>query len=146
MAKTVRTPIGGDTDKKKRLPLFDQRDRMSFKKDPTKHRIWVNDVDGELDRYLDSGFSFVRHEERGEGSIEDGTSLEGRVSVNVGRAGTGENVQAYLVEMPIDEWLDIKEQIAEERKAPLKEIGEQTKQMQKSGFYGPGLQGKITGE
>ena len=140
-----RTPIGADTDavRSRRIPLLDPRDRLAFPKDPGYHRVWVTDIRGQLRDYMDSGFSFVDKKDIGwvgELHISDGESLDTRVSLNVGRAGTSDNAIAYLMQMPMDEWVILKKAIADERSKPIREIQESAGRMKDSGFYGQGIE------
>ena len=140
-----RVPIGSNTDavRTRRIPLLDPRDRLSFPKDPKYHRVWVTDVRGQIMDYAESGFSFVNKNDIGwvgELHIDGGDSLDTRVSLNVGRAGTLDNAIAYLMQMPTDEWEILKKAIADERSKPIREIQESAGRMKDGGFYGQGIE------
>jgi len=144
-AKRGRPPIGADTEKirNKRLPIFDARDRHYFPTNPAFHRVWVTDVRNQVQDYEESGFSFVTKQQLreeqgrvGEGDPREGTQIDSRVSINVGRAHTQDNAIAYLMQIPTEEWEEIRKMIAEERQAPMKQIGETVKGMKNDGFYG----------
>jgi hypothetical protein len=87
--------------------------------------------------YLDSGFKFVAEDSRFGRSfdIEVGKSLDSRASVNVGRAGGMENVTAYLMEIPIDEWNEMRKEMIEAARNPMKELKRQADEMVKSEAY-----------
>jgi hypothetical protein len=136
-----RTPVGGNTDdtKKRRLPIADKRDRLWFPDDPSKKRVIVTTK--LLNDYLDSGFTHVKWTDIGlvgQGGIEEGSRMGEYVSWNVGRADGMENATGWLVEMPMDMWLDeIKPIIERERGAPVREIHKEIEKGRKSGdIYG----------
>ena len=139
MAK-VRKSIGAASEKR-RPPLVDKRNRMWYPKDPSKYR--VNVTDKLLTTYLDSGFRHVRRDELreqcGEGGFDEGSEMGAYVSWNVGRADGRENARGWLLEMPMDQWLnDLKPQIAAERARPMEGVHEEMEAMIKSGkFYAP---------
>ena len=141
-----RVPVGADTEsiRSRRIPLLDPRDRLAFPKDPAWHRVWVTDNGrGQVEDYMDSGFTFCDKKDIGwvgEHHIEDGESLDTRVSVQVGRAGAKENALAYLMQMPMEEWKMLKQAIADERSRPIKEIQESASAMKDQGYYGKGIQ------
>jgi len=143
MAKTIRKPVGADTDTKKRLPIADKRDRMAFTNDPTKKRVVVTEK--YLRDYLDSGFNHVRWEDIdrvGEGNFEAGSKMGTYVNWNVGRADGIENARGWLLEMDIGMWLnEVKPQIEAARRSPLDDIKRKVKNLQdmKDDFYGEGL-------
>jgi len=138
-----RIPVGGNTNKKRRLPIADKRDRLYFTEDPSKHRVIVTTK--LLKDYLDSGFRHVKWADIGqvgEGAIEEGSRMGEYVSWNVGRADGIENATGWLLEMDMDEWLnEVKPQIAAERQRPVREIAQNIKSLkaQDDTFYGPGL-------
>lgn len=140
-----RPPIGANTEKirNKRLPIFDPGDRLSFPRNPAFHRIWVTDVKNQLQDHLDSGFSYVTRrmvlEEEGrigEGDSRQDTDMDTRISRNVGRAHVHDNAIAYLLQIPMDEWQEIRKMISEERQRPMKEIKGQIESMKRQGYYG----------
>lgn len=137
----LRKPINSTTETKRRLNLLDRRDRMAFVEDPKYYRVWINDVKTDVQDYLEAGFQFVSESDRwgraDEGAIENGTALDSRAAVNVGRAGGQENVTAYLLQLPRDEWQPYVDQKNAEAMEPIKEIQRQKDKLKESdGFYG----------
>lgn len=147
-SKMKRVPVGGNTDKKRRLPIADKRDRLWFPQDPNKHRVIVTTK--VLKDYLDSGFRHVKWSDIGsvgEGNLEEGSKMGEYVSWNVGRADGMENARGWLVEMDMGVWLnEVKPVIDAERQRPVQEISKTITNLkaQDSTFYGPGLTTKVT--
>lgn len=143
-----RIPVGGNTDKKRRLPIADKRDRLYFPHDPSKKRVIVTTK--VLKDYLDSGFRHVKWSDIGsvgEGHIEEGSKMGEYVSWNVGRADGQDNAIGWLLEMDMDQWInEIKPAIEEERLRPVREISQNIRNLkaQDDTFYGPGL--KLKGQ
>lgn len=141
----IRKPVNATTEPKLRTSLFDRRDRLAFHRDPKFYRLWVNDVRDEINRYLDAGFTFVSEDERwgriNTKAIDAGSPLDSRAAVNVGKAGGQENVTAFLLQLPVEEWEKIRAQRQEEAQAPLKELKRQAEELkQTEKFYGsPGI-------
>lgn len=136
-----RKPVNAKTEIKKRAPIFDRKDRLSFADDPMYYRVWVNDVKREVQDHLDSGFSFVHVDDRygrtDERHIEDGSpTTDSRVAVNVGRAGGQENVTAFLMQVPMADWEEMIAPSREEAKAPMLELQRQKESMMRDGYYG----------
>lgn len=137
----IRKPVNATVETKIRTSLFDRRDRLAFKKDPKFYRVWVNDVRNEVQEYLDSGFTFVSEDARwgrtDEKAIDAGTPLDSRAAVNVGRAGGLENVTAFLMQIPIDDWEELRKPAIEAAQFPTKEVLRQAEQLKQSdNFYG----------
>lgn len=140
----MKTNTKTKTKKRRYIPIADPRQRLSFPQRDDKHRIWVTDTGrNEPQDYLLTGFTYCTRDELakegwiGEGHIEDGDSLENRVSKNVGRAGTLDNAMAYLMEIDMDEWQEIREQIHEDRRKPIEEIIKQHAAQKRAGqMYG----------
>ena len=92
--------------------------------------------------YLDAGFVFVSEDERWgrESDIDVGKSLDSRAAVNVGRAGGLENVTAYLMKIPKEEWQAITAPYKKEAQDALKDLTRQkqalNQQEGEEGFYG----------
>lgn len=143
--KRSRSPIGADTEKVRnpRPPIFDQHDRHYFPKNPAYYRVWVTDVKNQVNDFLRWGFTFVEQsaiaEEEGrigEGDPRQTGSVDTRVQINVGRAHVKDNAVAYLMQLPMDVWLEAKKYIAEERQRPIREIKGQIEGMKRQGYYG----------
>lgn len=137
----LRKPVTSTVETKRRLQLLDRRDRMSFVEDPKYYRVWINDVKTDISDYLEAGFQFVSERDRwgktDEGDIEAGTPLDSRAAVNVGRAGGQENVTAYLLQMPREEWQPYVDQKNKEAMEPVREMQRQKDALkQNDGFYG----------
>jgi hypothetical protein len=134
----------GKEKKRRVIPIADSRQRMTFPKRPDKYRIWVTDTGrNEPADYLATGFTFCTQEEMakegyvGEGYIEEGGQIESRICLNVGRAGHIDNAMAYLMEIDMDEWQEIRAQIHEERQEPIKQIIRQHEAAKRAGeLYG----------
>lgn len=149
-----RVPIGGDTEaaKSRRIPLVDPRDRLNFPKDPKYHRVWITDVRGQVDDYLDSGFDFCNKDEigwTGESHISDGDSVDTRVAKNVGRAGTIDNAIAYLLQMRTEDYKELQKLVHTERQRPINDIKRQREEIARkddddfSSTYGSGVSLKL---
>lgn len=137
----IRKPVNATTETKIRTSIFDRRDRLAFHKDPKFYRVWINDVRNEIQEYLDSGFTFVSEDERwgrvNAKAIDAGSPLDSRAAVNVGRAGGQENVTAYLMQIPIDEWEELRRPMIEAAQAPTKEVLAQAEALKRNeNFYG----------
>lgn len=136
----LRKPVNSTTETKKRLAIFDRRDRLAFKDDPKYYRVWINDVKSDIKDYLDAGFTFVSEDERwgrtDEGAIDGGSAIDSRAAVNVGRAGGQENVTAYLLQMPREEYQPYVDQRNAEAMEPIKEIQRSKEKLKEDGFYG----------
>lgn len=142
-----RTPVGADTEtnRKRRPPIFDQRDRMAFPRDPAYYRVWVTDIKNQVQDFLDSGFTFVKCSDIGwsnrgvgEGSIESGSRMESRVSLKVGRADIEDNADAYLMQIPIGEWESMKRDNDREKQEIYSQLKRDIKSMaRQQGFYVP---------
>ena len=139
--KPKRTPIGADTSKLRRLPIFDPRDRMSFPKDPTKYRLWVTDVKNQVQDYLDSGFQFVHKKDIGwVGEGNEDSQMEPRVSLNTGRADINDNSISYLMEIDMAIWEKIRAEHLLERREVLEQLKRDVNKMkQNQEYYGTGL-------
>jgi hypothetical protein len=135
----IRKPVNAHEEIKKRAPIFDRKDRISFVEDPKYYRVWVNDVKNEVQEYLDSGFTFVSNDERwgkvNQRDINDGTPIDSRVSVNVGKAGGEDNVTGFLMQVPIDEWEEMRAPLVKEARESVNGVREQAKAMLNDGFY-----------
>jgi hypothetical protein len=133
----IRKPVNSTEDTKIRKNPFDRSDRLAFNKNPKFYMQWVNDVRNDVQQFLDAGFNFVSEEERWgkENTIDGSTPLDSRASVNVGRAGGMENVTAYLMKCPIDEWQEMCKYRIEEARAPLQELLADTNKMKQSKEY-----------
>lgn len=136
----VRKPMNVTAEKKIRKNPFDRRDRLQYVKDPKYRAMWFNDTGTTIQDMLEAGFQFVSEKERwgyqDTGNPDSGKSLDDRVSVNVGRAGGQENVIAYLMRMPIQEYEEMMAPERERRKEPMREILRQKDQMKQDGYYG----------
>lgn len=134
----IRKSVNSKEEIKRRAPIFDRRDRTAFTKDDRYYRVWVNDVKGQVQDFLDSGFQFVTEEERWgrEDTIDSAKSIDSRASLNVGRAGGQENVTAFLMQIPIDEWNELRKPAIEEAQRPMREIMRQKEEMKRDGYYG----------
>lgn len=135
----IRKPVTATQENKVRSPIFDRRDRMAFHKNPRFYMQWVNDVRTDVQDYLDAGFTFVDESERWgkESTIDSGKGLDSRAQVNVGRAGGQENVTAFLMKIPREQWTEIVAPYREEARAPMKEVLRQKDELkEKEGFYG----------
>lgn len=135
----IRKPVTSTKETKVRSPIFDRRDRLAFHKNPKFYMQWVNDVRTDVQDYLDAGFTFVDEAERWgkEASIDVGNGLDSRAQVNVGRAGGQENVTAFLMKIPLDQWTELIAPYKEEARAPMKEILRQKDAMKANeDFYG----------
>lgn len=136
----IRKPVNATQEVKKRAPIFDRKDRLAFVDDPKYHRVWVADVKTSVQDYLDSGFQFVHNDDRwgktSDRDIDAGSSLDSRVQENMGKAGGMENVTGYLMQVPLEEWEEMRKPLIEEARAPVAELQNQTRDMIKQGFYG----------
>ncbi len=138
----IRKPVTSNKETKIRSPIFDRRDRLAFHKNPRFYMQWVNDVKNDVNDYLDAGFTFVSEDERWgkESDIDVGKSLDSRASVNVGRAGGLENVTAFLMKIPKEEWAEITAPYKKEAQNALKQMTRQkqalNEQEGEDGFYG----------
>lgn len=135
----IRKPVSATEETKIRTSIFDRRDRLSFRKNPKFYMQWVNDVRDDVQVFLDTGFTFVSEDERWgrESGIDVGKSLDSRAAVNVGRAGGMENVTAYLMKIPLDEWLRLKEENRQRVNAPMRELKKiESELKQNDAFYG----------
>lgn len=141
-----RVPIGGDTEsaRSRRIPLLDPRDRLSFPQDPAYKRVWVTDNGkGQVQDYMDSGFSFVNKDDIGwvgENALNDSDGLDSRVTKQVGKAGVYDNATAYLMQMPMEEYKILQEAIHAERSTPIREIQEASHNLKREGYYGEGIE------
>lgn len=139
----IRKPVNSTEPTKIRKSIFDRRDRLSFKKDKRFYTQWVHDVDDRIKQFLDAGFQFMTEDERW-GRVQDrevtmdaGTNIDSRVSENVGMADGLDNVQAYLMRIPIDEWNEMVAPEKEERQNALKNMqSHKFINVDKDSFYG----------
>lgn len=137
----IRKPVNAVTEEKIRTSLFDRRDRLGFHRDPKYYRVWINDVRDEINRYLEAGFTFVSEDERwgrvNAKAIDAGSPMDSRAAVNVGRAGGQENVTAYLMQLPIEEWELMRAERQKAANEPLRKLKEQAELMKRNdAFYG----------
>jgi hypothetical protein len=117
---------------------------MTFPRRDDKYRLWVTDTGrNEPADYEATGFTYCTKDAMskegwvGEGHNEEGDTLDSRVSLNVGMAGTLNNAMAYLMEIDMSEWKEIRAQIIEDKREPLKQIINKHEQDRKSkGMYG----------
>lgn len=134
----VRKPVTATGENKVRTNPFERRDRLAFQADPKYHTQWFNDVGTTIQDMVDAGFQFVSERERwgkvNEGNPDSGTAMSDRVAVNVGRAGGLENVTAYLMRMPLDEFNEMMEPMRQE--ARRNHAKEEVDKLKQSGYYG----------
>ena len=134
----IRKPVTATGENKVRTNPFERRDRLAFKADPKYYAQWFNDVGTTIMDMQEAGFTFVSEKERwgyeNQGNPDSGTNLSDRVAINVGRAGGQENVTAYLMRMPIDDFNEMMEPMREEarRNRALEEINK----LKSDGYYG----------
>lgn len=149
---TERVPVGADVDKvskRRRIPIADSRDRLAFPKNPEYHRVVVTDIKNQVQDFLDSGFEFVTQDmiqkegwrSIGERDPRDGSPIDTRVRWYVGRAHVKDNAEAFLMQIPMAEWKEIKKIIHEDRQGPIRELFRNIEGMknEQAGFYGMGL-------
>lgn len=134
----VRKPVNATGENKLRKNPFDRRDRLAFHADSKFYTQWFNDTGTTIQDMLEAGFTFVSERERwgyvDQGNPDNGTALSDRVAVNVGRAGGQENVTAYLMRMPIDEFNEMMEPMRQE--ARQNRAIDEVNKLKQSGYYG----------
>jgi len=120
----------------KRVPIHEQRDKLSTTQKPGFVRRWVNDVVGRLEKFDRAGWVPV---DRNDVDVNHGevagsnTHLGSGVSKDVGRTRAGDGTQAVLMEIPIELYEEdqaAKQRIVDESDRAMK------KNIRDNDFYG----------
>ena len=117
---------------------------MSFPQRSDRYRLWVTDTGrNEMADYLEMGFTYCDKAELekegyiGEGRLSDGDVCDSRIAKNAGRAGHTDNAIAYLMEIDMSEWQEIRKEIIETKRKPMLEIIKQNEALKrKPDHYG----------
>lgn len=99
MRKTNQTLNADDSERPVRVPINGSRDIMTVRGIPPElHPCWVNDVDNNVERYQNAGYSFWTGKVAvGDTKVDSDSQLGTPISKNVGNG-----VTAFLMVVPIE--------------------------------------------